>query len=344
MVVQYHFIGALTAILALCAAAAPAKKTKKNVLFLIADDLRPQLNKAYGKTFMHTPNIDQFTDQSLVFDWAYANMAICSASRNSFLSGRVPDKTRTWNFINNFRQSLGDDIVTLPQFFKNHGYAVVGHGKLYHPGHPPNNDLPYSWDSYPSGATNSACRPAHGGGNFCPDGDSAPDQFSDVNVTNVAVQTIRTVAAASRQSGKPWFIGMGWHYPHQPWHVPQSVMELYPNPVTDLPAPTHPYSPKFVPDVAFTAEMDGQPSMNLNESLPGFAASRPAGISGKQQFLQPRPGNNTFPSWFTQQLRVGYYSAVTHMDQHFGMVLDALEATGAANDTVVIMTESSLRK
>lgn len=29
-----------------------------NILFLIADDLRPQLNKAYGKTFMHTPNID----------------------------------------------------------------------------------------------------------------------------------------------------------------------------------------------------------------------------------------------------------------------------------------------
>ena len=39
------------------------------VLFLIADDLRPQLNKAYGKTFMHTPNIDAFTDTALVFDW-----------------------------------------------------------------------------------------------------------------------------------------------------------------------------------------------------------------------------------------------------------------------------------
>ena len=38
---------------------------------------------------------------------------------------------------------------------------------------------------------------------------------------------------------------------------------------------------------------------------------------------------STFPAWFTQQLRVGYYSAVTHMDWHFGMVLKALEATGA---------------
>ena len=76
-------------------AGSAASADLKNVLFLIADDLRPQLNKAYGKTFMHTPNLDKFADTSLVFDWAYTNMAICSASRNSFMTGRVPDKTRT---------------------------------------------------------------------------------------------------------------------------------------------------------------------------------------------------------------------------------------------------------
>ena len=47
------------------------------------------------------------------------------------------------------------------------------------------------------------------------------------------------------------------------------------------------------------------------------------------------PTASTFPAWFTQQLRVGYYSAVTHMDWHFGMVLKALEETGQADDTIV---------
>ena len=47
-----------------------------NILFLMADDLRPQLKKAYGKTFMHTPHLDAFTDTALVFDWAYTNYAI----------------------------------------------------------------------------------------------------------------------------------------------------------------------------------------------------------------------------------------------------------------------------
>ena len=71
-----------------------------NVLWVIADDLRPQLNKAYGQSQMVTPNLDKLAESSLVFDRAYTNFAICSASRNSFMTGRLPDKTRVWNFIN----------------------------------------------------------------------------------------------------------------------------------------------------------------------------------------------------------------------------------------------------
>ena len=66
------------------------------MMFFIADDMRPQLNKAYGHDFMVTPNFDAFADEALVFDRAFCNFAICSASRNSFMTGRNPDKTRTW--------------------------------------------------------------------------------------------------------------------------------------------------------------------------------------------------------------------------------------------------------
>ena len=47
-----------------------------------------------------------------------------------------------------------------------------------------------------------------------------------------------------------------------------------------------------VPDVAFTAEMDGQDSMSLNESNPFFQKFLPAGaVEGSNKFIQPRPGN-----------------------------------------------------
>jgi arylsulfatase A-like enzyme len=55
---------------------------RKNMLFFIADDLRPQLNKAYGQAFMHTPAFDKFAGEALTFDYAFTNFGICSASRN----------------------------------------------------------------------------------------------------------------------------------------------------------------------------------------------------------------------------------------------------------------------
>lgn len=101
--IRREMINSLLLTLTACSFHAAAA-SKKNVLFLICDDLRPQLKVAYGQSFMHTPSFDKLANQSLVFDFAFTNMAICSASRNSFMSGRLPDNTRTWNFINNFRQ------------------------------------------------------------------------------------------------------------------------------------------------------------------------------------------------------------------------------------------------
>ena len=163
-------------------AASTAASPKRNVLFLFSDDLRPELNEAYGQAHMHTPNLDKLARKSVVFDRAYTNFAICSASRNrfvkdvsilvrfflflflflflfflrwpplllpsisckfgahvsffrsSFMTGRMPDRTQVWNFINDVRQAGGWDNETnktLPQYFKENGYLTLGAGKLW---------------------------------------------------------------------------------------------------------------------------------------------------------------------------------------------------------------------
>lgn len=56
----------------------------KNVLLLIADDMRPQLNETYGQPWMVTPNLDMLARESLVFDAAFSNFAICAASTCRF--------------------------------------------------------------------------------------------------------------------------------------------------------------------------------------------------------------------------------------------------------------------
>ena len=64
-----------------------------NVLFLIIDDLRPEL-PSYGRTQVHAPNIERLAQQGLVFHNAYANVPVCGASRGSLLTSVRPTRTR----------------------------------------------------------------------------------------------------------------------------------------------------------------------------------------------------------------------------------------------------------
>jgi len=106
-----------------------------NILFIAADDLRPQLN-CYGRTDMITPNLDNLASEGLLFNRAYCQAATCRASRVSLLTGLRPDSTEIWtnqSRHDRFRDHL-PTIVTLPQQFKNHGYHTQGFGKIFHGG------------------------------------------------------------------------------------------------------------------------------------------------------------------------------------------------------------------
>ncbi len=131
-----------------CQAAPPSKP---NVLFLVSDDMRPQLGAYYGPDFpspihpkMITPNLDRLAGRSLLLKKAYVQQALCSPSRTSLLTGRRPDTTRTFDLWHYFRDIAGN-FTTLPQYFKQHGYTTVGLGKIFHPGHGSGNDDPVSW-------------------------------------------------------------------------------------------------------------------------------------------------------------------------------------------------------
>ena len=73
-----------------------------------------------------------------------------------------------WNFRSSFRQSQGPDWISLPQWFKLHGYTTLGTGKVYHPGSLPNFDEPLSWsqnepyiDGYPRWVPPNVSTSAH---------------------------------------------------------------------------------------------------------------------------------------------------------------------------------------
>ncbi len=102
-----------------------------NVLFIIADDMRAELDCYGGKAV--TPNLDQLAAASVRFDRAYAQYPLCCPSRSSMLTGRAPTHTgvlgnRTW---------VGDvhpEFISLPRWFKDHGYVTAHSGKIFHDG------------------------------------------------------------------------------------------------------------------------------------------------------------------------------------------------------------------
>ena len=95
----------------LAASAAEVSPQKPNVLFIVIDDLRPELG-CYGKDYIHSPNIDRLAVRGMVFNQAYCQQAVCSPSRTSVLTGVRPDTSKVWDLTTSFRKTL-PDVVTL---------------------------------------------------------------------------------------------------------------------------------------------------------------------------------------------------------------------------------------
>jgi len=97
-----------------------------NVLYVLADDFRPELS-AHGR-LSFTPNLDRLARRGMIFDRAYAQVTVCNPSRSSFMTGRKPDVTKVWHFESTAPQSFS----SMSSLFATNGFLSLGFGKLWH--------------------------------------------------------------------------------------------------------------------------------------------------------------------------------------------------------------------
>lgn len=299
------------------------RKPRYNVLFIISDDLRPELG-AYGVQGIKTPNIDRLAARSTRFDRAYAQYPVCNPSRSSFLNGRYPTETRVLNNNDYFRK-IDPTSVTLPQFFKNNGYSTLRTGKIFHGG----IDDDVSWTE--GGEKPDPNITERGNPDFKPTRPANSDpaqtqaQTAGVNIADSNSDRIivldgdgeghgdyktatRAIDYIERYKDKPFFLAVGFVKPHSPPTAPKKFFDMYD--VDKIPLPVDfGTTPKALP---------GAPPISISPRNADLFIGRES------------------PPELSREMKRAYWASVSFMDAQVGRVMEALEKNGLKDNTIVV--------
>lgn len=297
---------------------------KPNVLLICVDDLKPALG-IYGDKLAKAPNLDRLAARGVVFERAYCNQAVCAPSRNALLTGVRPTRMGIYDLGTNFRVAVSN-AVTLPQYFKEHGYRTEALGKIFHVGHGNHADT-VSW-SVPhfGGKTVAYVTPQKGitreealfgnenvdvaklpRGAAYESADVADEAYPDGKLADEAIRRLRK---AKEKPEQPFFLALGFLKPHLPFCAPKKYWDLYARESFKLP------------------ELQKAP-----EGAPRFAPTS----WGELRQYSDIPNTGPVTEEQAPTLIHGYYAAVSYMDAQLGKVMDELDRLGLTKNTIVLL-------
>ena len=282
---------------------------KKNILFLMIDDLRPELSM-YGQSQISSPNIDALAKSGVTFKRAYCNVPVCGASRASVLTGIRP----TANLFLKYNASITKEtpnILTLVKHFKNQGYTTISNNKITHL----KRDIkewdeewyPYKkgWRDYQSKENiNLEKRGQHGYAYENPDIEDAA--YYDGKTANKSILDLKRLKA----EGKPFFLAVGFVKPHLPFNAPKKYWDLYKE--SEITLPKNRSFSKLAPKIA-------------NHSW------------GELRYYKDIPKKGNVSDAVAKKLIHGYYAAVSYVDAQVGKVLKELKNLGLKDNTVIVL-------
>ncbi len=285
-----------------CSADTP---TQPNVLWICADDLAPYACGAYGNTKVKTPNLDRLAAEGMRFDRAYCNSPVCTASRQSFLTGRYP---RTIG-VTLLKTPLPESEVTLAELLKQAGYDTAAIGKMHF-----NSNLKHGFDhridlaDHQRHLKEKGRQPVPEGVEVLPPWKPFKDHArvwlnsgclplgataTDMPGTFFAQEAGRYLA---EQRDRPFFLMVSFYEPHSPFHFPVE------------------YRGRHKPE--------------------GFALPK----VGPEDDWQIPAIFRDLTDKEKQGIAAAYHTSVEFLDRNLGLVLDALEKSGKARETLVIFT------
>jgi iduronate 2-sulfatase len=311
-----------------CLAQEAARAPRPNVLLLCIDDLRPEL-ACFGASYIQSPNIDRLAATGRAFHRHYVQAPTCGASRFTLLTGRYggPGNNALFVRANSMNKDASAVPPSMPAWFRQNGYTTVSIGKVsHHPGGRGGPDwdddaqpeMPDSWDRHllPAGPWQHPRGWMHGLANGEIRGNATnmhvfqsiagPDAIYPDGVTvNEALKQLGQLAA---DKTKPFFLAVGILRPHLPFGAPAKYLELYRD--IELPPIPHPQKPA------------------------GKTTWHNSGEFMKYHRWNRNPNTDAA---FASEVRKHYAACVSYADAQVGRILQQLEKSGAAKNSIVVL-------
>jgi arylsulfatase A-like enzyme len=309
-------------LLALGAAIPSARCAEKpDILVIAVDDLNSDGTVYDAGNPIKTPNLERLAARGCFFSHAYAAAPICNPSRMAVLSGQRPTTTgiygneEVWSAILPEREML-------PQFFARHGYETVGAGKILHhnpkvafdrKGYPlfqkfqpmvgEHTRLPFGGERRINGMTPGAA----------PKMKSASYDWGAYDGKMIDVDTVEFGERVMSSGGdKPRFLALGIFKPHLPFWAPHANFAKYPPEASRLPQnPPDDYA-----------------------DIPAAAGKFRDYLAHQYDYVAAQPPGS--PGALDTMVR-SYRASADFADEMVGRILDALDKSGRAGNTLVVL-------
>ena len=288
--------------------------TPPNILFLMMDQLAPQVLKPYGGTVCRTPNLERLADEGVVFENAYCNYPICAPARFSLMSGRMPSRIGAFDNATEFPS----EIPTFAHYLRAMGYHTCLSGKMHFIGADQLHGFEdrvttdvypadFSWTSdWSLGPTFwepwfHSMRAVLNAG----PGRRSVNTSYDEEATVEACRWLHD--HADQAEGRPFFLATSFISPHDPYLAPPAHWALYSDDGIDDPR---------VGDIP------------LEERDPH---------SHRLYYTTGRHMETIGPA-DVRRARRAYYAVMSWVDDRIGRILETLEAIGTRDNTIVVVT------
>ena len=285
-----------------------AEKAPPNILFIAIDDLNDWIGCLGGHPDTRTPNIDRLAGRGVLFSNAHCQAPICGPSRASLMSGLLPSTTGIYGQIKDqyLRQASEpmEKCTFLPEYLAEHGYKTLGIGKLFHQ-HAPGGVFEVSGGRAGGFGPKPPERWHWDQKGTSTDWGPFPERDAEMPDHRSAQWAVHRLKEAH---DRPFFLGVGFVRPHVPWHVPKKWFDRF--------DPEKLATPPFLKD-----DCADLPEIALKVAeVPMMPTAEWAKETGQ---------------W--RDIVHAYLACVAFVDHYVGQVLDALEASAYADNTLVVL-------